>query len=610
LGARETAALIDDICADGGSVLEVRLAAAQALAELGAADELQGIAEGHPLHTVRNVAREALWRRGQAWDIGRRQAGRPSHDGGRPQARMPAPRGYVFIKGDNVLPNFFQNDHWRQAYVTTDTGPSYRPGRNLWVLDESGQARPLTEFADGYVAECEVSWDGTRVIFTRRGEDDPWWHVREINADGTGLRQITDGPYHDVGPAYLPDGRIVFASSRGGMRDEYHGYLCTALHVMNADGTDIHPIAINAGRDNEPAVMLDGRIVFARLEVFYSRLKTELTIHAAYPDGTRDAVLYGPERREFWRTLDVGPRGDDYAAQTPAMHRVLRISQPQPMPDGQIVCASQGGLVMVGKERRSERIIPHDENLAFTTPYALDDGRVLCASTTKAKEREDVDLGIYTVDPVTGEMELLYNDPEAADYEARPLVARPAPPTLAEAERSGEFTGTFTCISARDSQESGVKERGRLVRVIEGQPRPARHSTQTNPGEVWQNHGGTLARVLGTVPLADDGSFSVEVPADRLVHFQILDSDRKVIANQLTWIYVRPGETRTCVGCHERPDTTPMTQRPMAASRPPVPCLPFGDEFNYRAKVWLKGNLPPQADERTRTARAVNLHAR
>ena len=47
-----------------------------------------------------------------------------------------------------------------------------------------------------------------------------------------------------------------------------------------------------------------------------------------------------------------------------------------------------------------------------------------------------------------------------------------------------------------------------------------------------------------------------------------------------------------------------------ATSRPPVKCLPHGDEFSYRAKVWLKGKLPPRADERTRTVRAVNLHGR
>ena len=153
--------------------------------------------------------------------------------------------------------------------------------------------------------------------------------------------------------------------------------------------------------------------------------------------------------------------------------------------------------------------------------------------------------------------------------------------------------------------------RGRLVRLIEGVPQVGRHSTQTNPPEpVWKNHGGTLARVLGTAPLAADGSFYVEVPADRLLHLQVLDSDRRVVGNQLTWIYPRPGETKSCVGCHEHPHTTVRGNNPLAAHHPPLDFLPRGDEFVYRAKAWFKGSLPPEIEERTRTVRAVNLLGR
>jgi hypothetical protein len=142
-------------------------------------------------------------------------------------------------------------------------------------------------------------------------------------------------------------------------------------------------------------------------------------------------------------------------------------------------------------------------------------------------------------------------------------------------------------------------------------PVVARHSTQTNAHEVWKNHGGTLARVLGTAPLAPDGSFFVEAPADRLLHFQVLDSDRRVVGNQLTWIYPRPGETRSCVGCHENPHlAAPAGRPPLASTRPPLQFLPRGDEFRYRAKAWFKGSLPPEIEERTRTVRAVNLLGR
>jgi len=91
----------------------------------------------------------------------------------------------------------------------------------------------------------------------------------------------------------------------------------------------------------------------------------------------------------------------------------------------------------------------------------------------------------------------------------------------------------------------------------------------------------------------------------------VLDSDRRVVGNQLFWMYARPRETRSCVGCHERPDTTSLRVRhPLAARMPPVKCLPTGGEFSYRAKAWRKGSLPDETEERTRTVRAVNLIGR
>ena len=614
LRATDCVPLLTEALNDEGNVLEVRYAAAQALAAIGteeAITEFRNSVMAHPFATVRQVAREVLWRRG-------RETKEPAVTSPRAQPPTEDARGFpeaiVFIKGDNVLPNHFQNDHWRQAYVTTDTGPTYRPGRNLHVLSPvrpDGQVRPLTRFKGGYVADCEVSWDGKRVVFCARGAKDPWWHVWEVNADGTGLRQITRGPYHDCQPCYLPDGRIAFASSRIGTRDEYHMYTCTALHLMNPDGSDIHPIAINVGRDNEPSVLPDGRLVFARLEVFYSRLKTEITLHACQPDGAADVVLYGPERRRFWHTLKVGPRGDDHGGNVFATHRVLRQSQPQGLPDGRILCATQGGLATIGPKRTEEHIIPHDLNRAFTSPWPLPDGRILCGSTLKAKRKQDVDLALYLVEPATGKLTLLYNDPKTADYEPRPLTPRRRPPVLPTNAKRHAFTGRFLCFSVRTTQEPGVAEAGRLVRCVEGLPVVGRHSTHTNPEPVWKNHGGALARVLGTVPLAADGSFHVEVPADRMVHFQVLDSDRRVLGNQLTWIYTRPDESRSCIGCHETPDTTPPRGlRPQVLATEPIALLPTGDTFRYRAKAWLKGALPAAVEERTRTVRAVNLLAR
>lgn len=684
LQAKQHDALLIQLMEDPKNVVDIQHAAALALDELGTSEAVAALMRAdadHPFHSVRMVAREALWRRGLLASNGVPPGPKPINDS-RPAAlddHTPSdPTAIVFIKGDNDIGSDFNGqagvDPWRQTYSITNSGPAYRRGRNLYILrrTESGRVvTPLTRFDDGFVADCEVSWDGDRVIFARRanGDDrnyrdvpyraptlkaskrtasdtdqDPWWHIWEIRADGSGLRQITHGPYHDVGPAYLPDGRIVFTTSRIGLRDEYHGYPCTGLATMNSDGSDIQPIGFNLGGDREPAVMEDGRIVFSRLDNFYSRLKTEMTLQTTFSDGTKNVAFYGPERRPFWRTVNVQNAAwtlrPSYGDDPDNRNRVLRLTQPQPMGDGRVVCVSSGGLALVGPERHRETMIPHDRKMAVTSPFPLDDGRhILCAATIKQfridgqlvtagteqfrrlekgpelfRSAVNIDLALYMMDSETGKMDMLYNDPDAADFEPRPIMPRRRPRTLSEvsAVRRGSYTARLFCNSARVSRQSRIGQRGKLIRVIEGLPVVARHETQTNrPTNRWKNHGGTHARVLGTAPLAADGSFFVEVPADRLLHLQVLDSDRRVVGNQIFWMYARPGETRSCVGCHENPNSTAAFQgRPPASTRQPIPMLPTGGEFTYRAKAWLKGSLPDEAEERNRTVRAVSLMGR
>lgn len=629
LNAREHMAAIVAILNDERSVLEVRRAAADALADLGSPEAvaaLRAAAVQHDFRTIQHAARDALRARGIDLErmLVERNRFQPESErvevsGETLPSHATFPEAIAFIQGDNDVPNTPQTveqaDRWRQTYVVTDEGPEYRPGDNLFVLSPpkpNGVVRPLTRFKEGYVASPDVSWDGQQVVFTHRGKDDPWWQVFVVRVDGTGLRQLTRGPYQHVGPAWLPDGRIVVATSRVGLRDEYHGYPCTALYVMNADGSDLHPIAMNIGRDNEPSVLHDGRIAFSRLEVFYSRNKTELTLHAMRADGTQDVVLYGPERRQFWRSLKHGDPDPADVQEAPLTHRVLRMTQPQPMPDGRhIVVSTQGGLTLVGPNRFTEKLIAPDyQQRAYTTPWPLVDGRILCATTDKTPDRKKVDLGLYVFDPASGKLELLYNDPRKADYEPRPVLPRLRPHAQPVVAKRNAYSGRFFCASVFNTQEKDVQARGRLVRLVEGVPQVGRHSTQTNPNPVWQNHGGTLGRVLGMAPLAPDGSFYVEVPADRLLHFQVLDSDRRVVGNQLTWINPRPGETKSCAGCHETPHSTPPGVPGIAAQYPPLDFLPRGTEFTYRAKAWFKGSLPAEIEERTRTVRAVNLLGR
>lgn len=685
LQAKNHDELLIRIMEDERSVQDIRYVAAQALDNLDtpkAIAALKRAEAGHPFYSVRLVAREALWRRGIR-GAALKPMSTSSSAATADQSASSIP-SYVFIQGDNKVRSDLNSeagmDPWRETYTLNNPMPTIREGRNLYILTVDGdkkQIRRLTKFDGGFVADCEVSWDGTKIIFARRrsdeqsnyaivtysppqlrteefqldGKNDPWWHIWEINVDGTGLRQVTHGPYHDVQPAYLPDGRIIFASTRLGLRDEYHGYPATGLSVMNPDGSDIRVIGFNFGGDREPSVMPDGRIAFSRLDLFYSRLKTEMTLQFVNPDGTKNASLYGPERRPFW--ADVNKK-HSFWSMLPSIYerdgggdnrnRVLKLTQPQGLPDGRTVAVSGAGLVVVGPGATEERLVPHDRKFAVTSPFPIESGKKVVAAATikqfkiggkiidaetpemqaiREKTRYgyqftdavNVDLGLYKIDLESGEMTLLYNDPKFAEFEPRPIASRIPPQVLPEMTTPGEYTAHLIAASVFHSRIDRVRTQGKLIRVIEGQPFPTRHEFQTsvhaNPGFRWKNHGGTFARVLGTVPLAADGSFNVEVPADRLLHLQVLDSDRRVVGNQTFWMYARPGEKRACVGCHEPRNISVSSQGDILALKAsPLRALPEGGEFSYRAKTWFKGELPDELEERTRTARAVNLIGR
>ncbi len=611
--------LLTKLLNNSKNVIEVQYAAAIALDKLGtvnAVKALEKAATFHPVASVRLLGREAIFRRNiKPLDFPKEKT--------RELKQLPVPKGkpqeIVFIRGVKEPGNHYQISKDQTGYTTTDSGPTYRLGNNIYKIntaDPKGSLTPLTNFKTGFVADLEVSFDGKKILFSRQESGkNPWWHVYEVNADGTGLRQITDGPYHDVHPIYLGDGRLMFSTTRLGSRDEYHGYPTIGLATMNYDGSAIRVIGFNAGRDNEPSLTDDGQIVFSRLEVFYSRMKTELNLITVAPDGSKPTTIYGPERRKQWSSL-----GGANSIALPR-HRALRMTQPSYWGESMYLINSFKGPMLLGPGRYKERFLRPNNEWAVTTPWKIDDNTILVAAGKRpfkknSNNRLDVwsstDLGLYYMDMKTGALTEIYNDPETAEFEAKPLQPRKIPPVIPSSLDQSSFMGTVYCSSIFTTQQTYVKKYGKYIRVIEGIVPTVRVQTHMNGGLAWRNHGGTTARVLGTIPVAVDGSFMLQLPADRVFHLQVLDADKKVIGNEIVWQYVRPGETKGCIGCHEMPDGAPesLSQFPKAVRTQPIQLFPKLTDIRYRAKMWVKGFAPDAREERLRTANSISVFGR
>jgi HEAT repeat protein len=521
------------------------------------------------------------------------------------------PAGVVFVGGRAALHSTqAQRAKWEvqgsQASFEYDTPAPSASGHRLYALvpAAAGVARRLLlDAGSGLIASPTCSYDGREIIFAMVPEEEKFFKLFRIGVDGSGLERLTTGPWQDYDPAVLPDGRIVFASSRIGSRDEYHGNTARSLFCLSADRTTVHPLTYHIVADSEPAVMADGRVAFVRHDNFMERAKVETRIHSVHPDGTAGQTLIGPDRGKI--TYDR-PTGAEHAY---SWLRNFGFGSPAPLAasseggQGRVACLSSHGPLITSvllRDQVQQERMPSDVALFDISP--LPDGRLLCSTIRGA-------LGI--LDPDSGDVVKLLEtdtrDLHSVAYlgpQRKPRMM--APKVTAEAERRHDKSGYLLCQRIFGSQQlDGDWQRVKAVRVIQGKPftlRSAHHQ---------YCHIGVEGIELGTAPLAPDGSFFVRVPADRALALQAIDAEGRPVVNEMSWIYVRPGERRSCTGCHNRRQATPHfgSATALAALARPVDLRPTATAHRFRANNAANGGVLNLQFDRFREAASINLYA-
>ena len=166
-------------------------------------------------------------------------------------------------------------------------------GRLCRLNLRTGKLSVLLEDLTGAVRDPCVHYDGSKIVFSYRKGGTDAYHLYTINSDGTGLRQMTDGPFDDIEPVYLPDDGIAFCSSRS---RRWVNCWCTpvaTLHRCDGEGHDIRPLSANIEHDNTPAMLSDGRILYTRWEYVD---RSQLQFHhlwTIYPDGSGQMTFFG-----------------------------------------------------------------------------------------------------------------------------------------------------------------------------------------------------------------------------------------------------------------------------------------------------------------------------
>jgi hypothetical protein len=220
-------------------------------------------------------------------------------------------------------------DEDMQLQINTDVRDLERfyVGTDLYLLDRASPGAPEQNitFAEtqgqGDVMGVEFSADGTRMIFSMRGpfdpnledEDQPTWKLWEYDLTTRTLRRIIQSDItaeagHDVSPHYLPDGRIIYASTRQRQskailldegkpqfdaQEEDRTEDALVLHVIDSDGNNMHQVSFNQSHDYDPTVLDEGKVMFSRWD--HAGGVNGIHLYKMNPDGTELELMYGAQ---------------------------------------------------------------------------------------------------------------------------------------------------------------------------------------------------------------------------------------------------------------------------------------------------------------------------
>lgn len=460
------------------------------------------------------------------------------------------------------------------------------PGGRLLVLDglhPGGHVRKLAAEKAGSFWRPDVSFDGKRVLYCYKAHDEKSFHLHEINIDGTGHRQLTFSDYDDLDPIYLPDGHIMFTTTRCNTYVRCSGYSYSyILARCDGDGRNVYLVSQGSEPDWLPSLLHDGRVIYSRWEYTDKALWRMQSLWTTNPDGTGTVAFWG--NQSVWPDHLAEPRA------IPGSHRVMFTGTAHHdwyAGSIGIIDPSKGFNFPVGLTKVTADVpwpeVPkpptdpmeaddyHESGVftAYKSPYPLsEEDFLVSARIGKVPSRAGPGhFALYLMD-VHGNRELIYRGHYNV-WHALPLRSRDAPPRLLDrvawpgtgSDREPPEMGTLYSADVCQGVSGLPRELVKYVRVLQMDPRTYTSWTRDGRFEgpvvsVVQDDG--VKRVLGTTPVREDGSVYFKVPPGKALHFQLLDDEYRALHTMRSFTGVMPGEHRGCVGCHEMHSTVPV----------------------------------------------------
>ena len=432
-----------------------------------------------------------------------------------------------------------------------------------------------------FVGDVELHWDADRMLFSMPGSHNRW-QIWEIRTDGTGLHQVTPGTHPEVDnydACYLPNGKIIFASTRcfQGIPCVGGGNTVANLCLLDPKTGKIRQLCFDQDHNWCPTVLNNGRVLYSRWEYsdtphYFSRILFHMN-----PDGTQQMEYYGSN--SYW------PNSIFYARPIPGHptkivavisghHGVPRMGELVVFDPAKGKHEDEGAVQRIPGRGKPVPPIIRDGLVngswpKFLHPYPLSEEFFLVS----CKPTNADPWGLYLVD-VFDNMVKLFDLPGQAIFEPIPLRKTPKPPVIPDRV---DLSKDYATVYLNDvyfggglrGVPRGTIKKLRLFEFHYAYPRMGGHIHIGIDGP-WDVH-----RILGTVPVYEDGSAFFKVPANIPIAVQPLDAEGKAVQVMRSWYTTMPGERASCIGCHERQNASPAPRGSIAAMKPPTPITPW-----------------------------------
>ncbi len=466
----------------------------------------------------------------------------------------------------------------------------------LLTLEGSGAAvQTLIEDPKGVIRDPDVSYDGKRILFAwKKSDRQDDYHLYEMNVASGRVRQLTSGlGYADYEAAYLPDGDIVFNSTRCVQIVDCWWTEVSNLYACDKDGKYLRRLTFDQVHTNFPQVIDDGRVVYTRWDYNDRGQIYPQPLFQMNPDGTAQTEYYG--NNSWFPTTILHARGIPGTEKVVAVlsghhcHQRGKLAIIDPSQGQQEADGVQ--LIAPVRETKAVRVDAYGQGgEQFQYPYPISETEFLVTyhPDPGGNRKYKGTFGIYWMD-IDGRRELLAWDEKISCNQPVPLAPRKRPhlrPSQVDWRRQ---TGVYYVKDVYvgpglQGIERGTVKRLRVVALefraagvgSNGNGGPAGGALVSTPVSV-RNGTWDVKRVLGTTPVYEDGSAMFTVPARTPVYFQLLDEKNQVVQTMRTWSTLQPGETFSCVGCHERKSdvSAPKSKVAIALGRGAQPLDPF-----------------------------------